>query len=600
MYILKNITALHIMPNYKLNYRVNPLEKSRVIYGDSVTEDTPILLKSKLTQMVEIKNIKDIGGKWLHYPGFKIFDETILSEKTYSETNYQVWTDRGWSDIHKVIRHQTNKKIYKIITNTGMVKVTEDHSLLSNVFGILKPKDCKIGTKLLERYPVEYEYHYTGLSPSNSYMIGVMFADGEYSEVPDDILNGNQEDAEEFMRGFMSVNEKSKVSDLAMAGFYYISKKIWRNLKLDYVDENLNIAIDEKLSASTIKHIEEVEYNGEYVYDLETSIGRFQAGVGEIIVKNTDSCMVELATPALEKYKEYLQEYEDCINLAPVQEENLKTYKTKAIEEAFEEGKKLAEEVTNMLFKKPINLEFEKVYSPYIILSKKRYLGNYYGKSPYVIDKVEQKGIVLQRRDNPEIVKRIYKGIISPLLDNGNRGIMISVNYLKKELEKLLAGEIALNELVITKALAKGYGKISDDGEEKVGNDDYKSMNLPHVALARNMRTKDPGSAPNIGDRLSYLFVELPGNPKAKLYEKVKDIQSVIDENLKVDYLYYVDNQLYNPITEVLGILYPNIKDVFENASKEYRDRRNEEIKKAKIMKKEPGQLSILKWIGKA
>ena len=88
MYILKNITALHIMPNYKLNYRVNPLEKSRVIYGDSVTEDTPILLKNKLTQMIEIKNIKDIGGKWLHYPGFKIFDETILSEKTYSETQF--------------------------------------------------------------------------------------------------------------------------------------------------------------------------------------------------------------------------------------------------------------------------------------------------------------------------------------------------------------------------------------------------------------------------------------------------------------------------------------------------------------------------------
>ena len=51
----------------------------------------------------------------MDYPEFKSFDKTIRLDKEYSLTNdYKVWSDIGWVNIKKVIRHKCNKKIYKI------------------------------------------------------------------------------------------------------------------------------------------------------------------------------------------------------------------------------------------------------------------------------------------------------------------------------------------------------------------------------------------------------------------------------------------------------------------------------------------------------
>lgn len=62
------------------------------------------------------------------------------------------------------------------------------------------------------------------------------------------------------------------------------------------------------------------------------------------------------------------------------------------IEDSREElGAEAAEFVTQK-FVKPIKLEFEKVYFPYLLISKKRYAGLYWTK-PEKFDKMETKGI---------------------------------------------------------------------------------------------------------------------------------------------------------------------------------------------------------------
>ena len=102
----------------------------QVVYGDSVTGDTPLLLKKNgLVYIESIESIFDISKKE-EYPGFKIFDKTIRLEKEFSTTDYQVWTDIGWVNIKKVIRHRCNKKIFRVLTHTGCVDITEDHSLI--------------------------------------------------------------------------------------------------------------------------------------------------------------------------------------------------------------------------------------------------------------------------------------------------------------------------------------------------------------------------------------------------------------------------------------------------------------------------------------
>ena len=64
----------------------------------------------------------------------------------------------------------------------------------------------------------------------------------------------------------------------------------------------------------------------------------------------------------------------------------------------------------------PHDLEYEKTFWPFLILTKKRYVGNKYEFNP---DKFKQDymGIVLKRRDNAPIVKEICSGIIDYLVN---------------------------------------------------------------------------------------------------------------------------------------------------------------------------------------
>jgi DNA gyrase/topoisomerase IV subunit B len=116
---------------------------------DSVTGDTPMLLKNSNGQL-EINTIENL---------FNDDDNrTTLTGKKYSASDYQVWSDNGWTNINKVIRHKVNKRMYRVLTHTGIVDVTEDHSLLNENGSEVSPKDCNINDKLLHSYP-HFDYH---------------------------------------------------------------------------------------------------------------------------------------------------------------------------------------------------------------------------------------------------------------------------------------------------------------------------------------------------------------------------------------------------------------------------------------------------------
>lgn len=66
-------------------------------------------------------------------------------------------------------------------------------------------------------------------------------------------------------------------------------------------------------------------------------------------------------------------------------------------------------------FLKPIKLEFEKIYFPYLLLNKKRYAGLYWTESSKY-DKLDTKGIETVRRDNCKLVGRIMDEVLSNIL----------------------------------------------------------------------------------------------------------------------------------------------------------------------------------------
>jgi DNA polymerase delta subunit 1 len=87
---------------------------------------------------------------------------------------------------------------------------------------------------------------------------------------------------------------------------------------------------------------------------------------------------------------------------------------TKNLAEAMKLGEEAAQFVSSK-FIKPIKLEFEKVYFPYLLINKKRYAGLYWTQ-PEKYDKMDTKGIETVRRDNCLLVQTVIEKVLRMIL----------------------------------------------------------------------------------------------------------------------------------------------------------------------------------------
>ncbi|KAK3995103.1 DNA polymerase family B-domain-containing protein [Cladorrhinum sp. PSN332] len=197
------------------------------------------------------------------------------------------------------------------------------------------------------------------------------------------------------------------------------------------------------------------------------------------------------------------------------------------------EAMKLGEDAANFVsskFIKPIKLEFEKVYFPYLLINKKRYAGLYWTK-PEKYDKMDTKGIETVRRDNCLLVTTVLEKVLRMILID--RDVPGAQEYVKSTISDLLQNRIDMSKLVITKALTK---------------DDYAAKQA-HVELAQRMKKRDAGSAPALGDRVAYVMVK--GAAGSKNFERSEDPIYVLEHNVPIDTKYYLDNQLAKPLGRI-------------------------------------------------
>lgn len=85
------------------------------------------------------------------------------------------------------------------------------------------------------------------------------------------------------------------------------------------------------------------------------------------------------------------------------------------LKKAMELGEDAAAYVSKEFFIKPIKLEFEKVYFPYLLINKKRYAGLYWTNADKY-DKMDSKGIETVRRDNCRLVQNVIETILRKIL----------------------------------------------------------------------------------------------------------------------------------------------------------------------------------------
>jgi DNA polymerase elongation subunit (family B) len=229
-------------------------------------------------------------------------------------------------------------------------------------------------------------------------------------------------------------------------------------------------------------------------------------------------------------------------------------------------------EISGELIKKrlpyPHDLEYEKTFHPFLILTKKKYVGNKYefDKNKYKRDFM---GIVLKKRDNAPIVKEICGGIIDILI-KGNKEQVFS--FVRKCLEDMFNDKYNIKYFVITKKIKS--------------KDSYKNWKtIPHIVLTNRCMERDFGNAPQIGDRLEYVYIKTE-NKTLLQGDRIETIDFIKKNNLKIDYMTYLRNQIMNPALQFLELVDKNAINIFNEFINKYDNEVSykNEIRKRKLL----------------
>lgn len=198
-----------------------------------------------------------------------------------------------------------------------------------------------------------------------------------------------------------------------------------------------------------------------------------------------------------------------------------------------------AGELASKFLKGPHDLEYEKTFMPFCLLSKKRYVGMLYETD---VNKCKQKsmGIVLKRRDNAPIVKDVYGGIIDILMKEQN--IERAVEFLKNCLVDIQNEKYPMDKLIISKSLRSNY---------------KNPQQIAHKVLADRIAARDPGNKPASGDRIPFAYIK---KTNTKLQgEKIETPTYIKENQLKIDYEFYITNQIMKPVQQVFALVLDKI-----------------------------------------
>jgi len=213
----------------------------------------------------------------------------------------------------------------------------------------------------------------------------------------------------------------------------------------------------------------------------------------------------------------------------------------KALEITIELAKQ-AGEMASKFLKQPHDLEYEKTFLPFCLLSKKRYVGMLYENDPYK-GKRKSMGIVLKRRDNAPIVKDIYGGIIDILMQEND--IEKAAEFLKTCLQNMVEEKYGMDKLVITKSLRSGYKNPAQ---------------IAHKVLADRIGRRDPGNKPSVGDRIPFVYIENP-DKKALQGERIETPDYILANKVKINYGFYITNQIMKPVQQLFALVLEQMKD---------------------------------------
>jgi DNA polymerase elongation subunit (family B) len=552
------------------------LQGCRVVYGDSVTGDTPLVVRDpraperwwtcRIDSLVE-------EAQWA---------QSTRRDKDEVRTDLEVWTAGGFTRLLRVVRHFSQKPVVRVHSPAlGVVDCTHDHSLMlaagcsappaliespesllraevrelpcgreadadwAFVYGVFfkagscgawrRTEDCctwRVACEseetlkaVQETIARDYEtprargrvLEHRGARTRLCADFRELFynAHGE-KRVPALILNSGPAGQRHFLRGCGARAEVNATSKEAAAGLWIVARKLGYNVALRAQGSGWSLRM--RLFAPRVPlglSVTPRAYSAQYLYDVETEEHHFHAGPGEMVAHNTDSAFVQL--PPSQR------------QLSP--------------EALFAVGQEIAHLVTanytqcldpSLRDTCVVALEMEKYLRPLILYKKKRYVGIAF-EDAQKEGKFLARGLELVRKDAAPLVRKCEADVLDALLKRESPLEAVAcVERALQTIAELPAGG-PFQAVAMSKSLHAHY--VNPDG-------------MAHVKVASLMNARDPGSAPRVGDRVEYVVV---ASSSPRVVDRVEDVAYAEAHALAPDWHFYVQ-ALEKPLLRVLEV----------------------------------------------
>jgi hypothetical protein len=236
----------------------------------------------------------------------------------------------------------------------------------------------------------------------------------------------------------------------------------------------------------------------------------------------------------------------------------------------------------NSLVPPDMSLAFEKAYSSFFAVAKKR--AAFVEHMPYwdIFEKCNKfegtgeinfKGLETKRRDSCIVAQQTITGFLTRLLNEEDSYPVIMqklVEYTRAQVEKVLDGNVPFHEMLQARQLSKK---------------NYASK-LPVTEL-REKKRKRGEPVPQVGDRVN--FVAITGSDDRLFCESVEDPDYVLEHDQRLDYMYVIRKKIEAPLKRFTSKM-PNgdqlDQAIFGNLKKRHRRNLQEDDPLAAFVRK--------------
>ena len=200
-----------------------------------------------------------------------------------------------------------------------------------------------------------------------------------------------------------------------------------------------------------------------------------------------------------------------------------------------------------------MSLEFEKIFWPYLLAKKKRYVGDkwepvYQDGVPFMVRKgIDIKGFETERKDTLPLLKDMMHAVIDALMvQNDEKEAMRRVT---ETMQQLIRNEVPMEKLIMSQALSS---KVV-----------YKTDSNVVASVNKQRRDREKGSEEAVGGRVEYVIVK--GYKKSLTTKLAKCPEHVVEDGDELNTLWYFEHAIEKPMLGLLEVVEGiDLKPAFE------------------------------------